>query len=285
MNNQLVLIILFGMVRTGAAFQWSSCMYAPERGVFRDLLDSTAFNVAMFAMGWAATRLSMKGNEQLFGLHWFKAIAASPFGLLPSARVGNFSKGVKASPAINADQQECIGGASLEMEPLPVENSESDTLLWAGLSTLLASRAGMAESEELPPWRRSCFHSKESLDMSLSDYIAHIHWFFECSSPCLVIALIYIDRAISGTSKLALNAETCHRLFATSLLAAVKFHDDDYTPYPNAYYADMAHVGVKELNAMEKQFCKSIDWHFYVRPEEYAFYHGLITTAALAASA
>jgi len=280
-----MLLLLCAMVQTGLA-------YAPELIVhetFHDILDSTAFNVAMFAMGWAATKwastLKGKSHESLFGLYWMKAMTNVPLALIPprspSADVAN-----QLAPAAD-DVKICKNvGSTLETPLLSQENEDAATLL-AGLSSLLAGRIALAEtSEVMPPWRRSCFHSKETFTTQLSDYLAHMHWSFECSSPCLVIAMIYLDRLLSmGGSKITFTAETCHRLILTSLVAAIKFHDDDWAPYPNAFYAENGEIDVKDLNAMEKQLCKSIDWHFYVRPEEYIKYRDLITAAALTTSA
>lgn len=291
MNSHIVVAILFGMVHSGVAF-------APERGVVHDILDSTAFNVAMFAMGWVATRYSMKFNEQLLRLQWIKALTVAPLALLPpsptsKSRGGQSGTCCKAlEPAAVAS--ECTPAPTSEM-PLDVlletpllapENGESHVeMLLAGLSSILISRIDTTIAPDLPPWRKGCFHSRESEEMSLSDYMAHIHWFFECSSPCLILALIYLDRALSRGSKIALNAETCHRLFLTSLLVALKFHDDDWAPYTNAFYADIGHVRTEELNCMERQFCNLIDWQFFVGPEEYIRYNDLITAAATISSA
>jgi len=256
------------MVHSGVAF-------APER-VVHDILDSTAFNVAMFAMGWAATRRwTVKGNEPAFGLNWFKAFAGIPLALLPPTRDPPGSSVVKDVPPLNS-----VTEAALVVEPFQAAENDEYAPLLAGLTYLLSCRVVSADaSSELPPWRRSCFHNKRSLDMSMDDYMAHIHWFFECSTPCLVLALVYLDRALSGSTKLVFTPETCHRMMLASLLLAVKFHDDE-TPYSSAFYADVGRVSVEELNAMEKQFCKSIDWQFHVTPEDYIRYRDLITTAA-----
>lgn len=176
--------------------------------------------------------------------------------------------------------------ALLETPLLAPENGEPHAeMLLAGLSTILTGRIEATTVPDLPPWRKGCFYGRESEEMNLSDYMAHIHWFFECSNPCLVISLIYLERALSRGSKITLNAETCHRLFLTSLLVALKFHDDDWAPYTNAFYADMGHVRAEELNCMEKQFCNLIDWQFYVGPEEFIRYNDLITAAATISSA
>jgi hypothetical protein len=59
-------------------------------------------------------------------------------------------------------------------------------------------------------------------------------------------------------------------------VAALKFHDDDYVPYPNTHYAEAGSVSVEDMNTMEKQLCKAIGWQFYVGTEEFRHYHGLL---------
>merc|ERR1719326_2485025 len=106
MNRSLACILLCGMVHSGLAF-------ADETGGVFDLLDSTAFNVAMFAMGWAATRRwTVKGNEPAFGLNWFKAFAGIPLALLPPTRDPPGSSVVKDVPPLNS-----VTEAALVVEP------------------------------------------------------------------------------------------------------------------------------------------------------------------------
>lgn len=290
MNNRLALVLFCVMVHSGLGF-------APEQ-VVNDILDSTAFNVAMFAMGWAATRWSkrhaIKGQEPSLCLHWFKALAAAPLALLPPlacSRTPASGAAVKTTPAAadGIEATEPFVPDEFSESPLLPPASEDAAPVLAGLSSLLRQRIDdTAECEpmsEMPPWRRSCFHSKGSVAMNIGDYLSHIHWFFECSTPCLVLAMIYLDRILAKGSNVTLSGATFHRLFLASLLAALKFHDDDWIPYPNAFYAEVGSLDADELNVMEKQFCKLIDWHFYVRPEDFLHYQELITTAALAPSA
>jgi hypothetical protein len=272
-NSRFVLILLCVMVHSGIA-------YAPELVAY-DILDSTAFNVAMFAMGWAATKWASaltgkgKSNEPL-GLLWMKAMATVPLALRPPR-----SPCSPASPAADIVEDDCAMTEQLGETPLLAAEDEGAEALLSGMSALLSQRIASVDTSELPPWhRKSVFYSKQTSPAQLYEYLAHIHWFFECSSPCLVIAMMYLDRIISRGAKLTFCAETSHRLVLTSLVAAVKFHDDDWKPYPNSFYASIGEVGVEEMNAMEKQFCKSIDWHFYVGPEEYLQYRDLITAAA-----
>jgi len=267
MNGTFVLLLLCVMVHSGVA-------YAQDRFV-HEIIESSAFNVAMFAMGWAATRM-MKGSD-LLGVNWMKVIAAVPLALRAPTRPGVVA--VKTAPPV-AGANACTAVEPPMGSLLLSPEQEDAAPLLAGLCSLLAWRISSADAGSLPPWHtRSCFHSKLAIDSHLEEYLAHLDWFFECSSPCLVIALIYFDRVLASGSKITLSVDTCHRLFLTSLVVATKFHDDDYTPYPNAFYADVGGVSVEEMNAMEKSFCKSIDWHFYVEPKEFLQYQELLATA------
>lgn len=229
----------------------------------------------MFAMGWAATRM-MKGSD-LLGVHWMKVITAVPLALRAPTRPGVVA--VKSAPPVTGANACAVVESPIGSLLLSPEKEDATPLL-AGLCSILACRIRAADAGSLPPWhRRSCFHSKLAGDAHLEEYLAHLDWFFECSSPCLVIALIYFDRVLASGSKIMLSVDTCHRLVLTSLVLATKFHDDDYTPYPNAFYADIGGVSVEEMNAMEKQFCKSIDWRLYVGPGEFLQYQELLTTA------
>jgi hypothetical protein len=254
------------MVHSGVAF-------APGVEV-NDLLDSTAFNVAMFAMGWAVTRW-MKSTDLPRRLQWCKAFTSSPravISLCAAKRSMSISTHEAASDTLDAALVSEPEIASRFLSP----DSDNVKDLLVGLGALLTRRMSNAPVSDTPPWRRSCFQSKQSSDMSFSDYVAHVYWSCECSSPCLVLALIYLDRAVARDAKVVFNSDTCHRLFLASLVAALKFHDDDYVPYPNPHYADVGFVSVEDMNVMEKQFCKSIGWRFHIGTEEYSHYHSLL---------
>lgn len=279
MNSNFVLLIFCAMVHSGGA------IVATER-VVHDILDSTAFNVAMFAMGWAATRMTMKGSR------WLKTLASKPLStptpccstckIQGAGGAEESSSPSSSHPACRTTEEE----VPVELDFRPCQDAEDvdSASLLAGLGFILTNRISSIDSSQMPPWRRvqSSFKGKEGSERSLTDYIACTFWYFECSAPCLVLALIYLDRLLARSQSVTFTSETSQRLFLISLLMAAKFHDDETAPYPNHFYADVSSVAVEELNAMEKQFCKLIDWQFCVKPEEYLHYADLMTAAAQA---
>lgn len=276
LNRRLVLVLLFGMVHGGLAF-------AEDTAVL-DILDSTAFNVAMFALGWAATR-RMKSTEASCVLHWLKAFKTTPAEPKLCDHPALLSDGVDVAKKAVSLESLSEDAGRLEEAVLFSPDEEDSSSLLAGLTSLLASRASHVADTESPPWRRSCFHSRGCADMHVGEYLDHIHWFFECSSPCLVLALVYLDRALSRNAKLEFTSETCHGLVLSSLVMALKFHDEDYEAYPNKFYAEIGKVCAEDFNIMEKQFCKLLDWNFYVGVEEYSRYRSDILAAARTAVA
>jgi hypothetical protein len=169
----------------------------------------------------------------------------------------------------------------------------AEDLLVAGLEAALVDRLGgslgqLSEAQatagaktiaNVPPWRRTCFHDDGADGMPLGDYLSRLHWNFGCSTSCFVLALVYIDRIGVRNPRMELKHFTCHRLLLTSLVLALKFHDDDYPPYANAFYAKIGGLGVGEFNRMEREFCRSLDWNFNVRPEEFDHYEALLYSA------
>jgi len=270
MSNRFLHLVFISMVHSGVAF--APCVDG------NDLLDSTAFNVALFAMGWAVTRW-MNGIDMPRSLQWYKASASPPRIDSLCAEKHSISASTYQVAEETLDRAPS-SDKGLETHFLTPETEAADNLV-VGVGALLNRRMSSAQASEIPPWRRSCFHSRQSNDMSFADYVAHVHWFCECSSPCLVLALIYLDRALSRDAKVAFTSETCHRLFLASLVAALKFHDDDYVPYPNSHYADAGLVSLEDMNTMEKHFCKAVGWQFHVGPEEYRNYHSLLVNNSI----
>lgn len=201
-----------------------------------------------------------------------------------------------ASPSLLTPAQgDAAAGAESRSRPEALSGAQvAEDLLVAGLEAALVDRlggnlgqlreaqatAGAKTTANVPPWRRTCFHDDGADDgMPLRDYLSRLHWNFGCSTSCYVLALVYIDRIGARNARMKLNHFTCHRLLLTSLVLALKFHDDDYPPYANAFYAKTGGLGVGELNRMEREFCKTLDWNFNVRPDEFDHYEALLYSA------
>lgn len=116
---------------------------------------------------------------------------------------------------------------------------------------------------------RSLFHSVHVPSISIWDYIRRIAKYSACSTECFITCLVLIDRYCEATQR-PLSFRNVHRLVITATLASIKSRDDSY--YLNAYYASIGGVSNSELNALELEFLRTIDWRTWIEPEVYYGY-------------
>jgi hypothetical protein len=122
-----------------------------------------------------------------------------------------------------------------------------------------------------PKESNSKFHALRIPFINLRDYLERIAKYSGCSSECLVLALVYIDRIIQGSQNFIVNSYCIHRLLITSVMLAAKFFDDHY--YNNAYYAKVGGVTYSEMNALEVEFLFMLNFDLFVTTETYKQYY------------
>ncbi|KAJ1447088.1 cyclin-domain-containing protein [Pelagophyceae sp. CCMP2097] len=117
------------------------------------------------------------------------------------------------------------------------------------------------------------FHALKPPSISVLAYLERIHQYANCSQPCFVIALIYIDR-LCQMSIISLSALNVHRIIITAVCIAAKFHDDSY--YNNTFYSQLGGIPLKELNTLEVEFLFGVNFTLKIDSAVYEKY-----TAAL----
>jgi hypothetical protein len=127
--------------------------------------------------------------------------------------------------------------------------------------------------------QRTVFCASRAPQISIFDYLRRISHYTGCSDACITLGLVYIDRIMKMHSEFIVSAMNVHRLLATSVVVAAKYHDDVF--YSNGHYARVAGVKVEELSLLEEKFLLMIDWRLYVDPLEYEqyLYQGVMTVA------
>eukprot|EP00624_Nannochloropsis_granulata_P007702 evm.model.NODE_9036_length_22116_cov_22.491907.7 len=122
------------------------------------------------------------------------------------------------------------------------------------------------------------FHASRPPSISVAEYLERINTYASCSSECLVLALIYIDRLIQQ-SNFALTALNIHRVLITAIMLAAKFFDDQY--FNNLYYAKVGGVPCKEINSLEVEFLFLTNFSLHVTEEVFfRYFHELMNHAA-----
>eukprot|EP00927_Polykrikos_kofoidii_P060395 TRINITY_DN5538_c0_g1_i2.p1 TRINITY_DN5538_c0_g1~~TRINITY_DN5538_c0_g1_i2.p1 ORF type:complete len:198 (+),score=32.87 TRINITY_DN5538_c0_g1_i2:217-810(+) len=155
------------------------------------------------------------------------------------------------------------------------EQAGPGSVFWPAFANVLSHFARNAEE---PHHVVTIFHSVRVPPMSINDYFLRIAKYFHCSNECFVLSLIYINRIVMLHPDFSISGLNIHRLVLTASMIAVKFFDDPYCS--NAYYARVGGVRTKELNALEGQFLRMIDWSLSVTPKEYGRYCDHVRMAA-----
>jgi len=136
-----------------------------------------------------------------------------------------------------------------------------------------APRNAHAEADD-PLRGCALFRSPEEPDVGIHDFVSQIRRLVRPSKECLILALIYIDRAAEQCPGLVINNLTVHRLLLTGILLASKYLDDD--GYDNAHYAKVGDISTSEMNALEAALLQTLTWRLHALPQEYAWYNDLI---------
>jgi len=144
-----------------------------------------------------------------------------------------------------------------------------------GLGVVLSRWVQQASMDE--PHKVTHFHSTRVPPVSIGDYLKRLRKYFYCSDECFVMGLAYLDRLTKKSSANIVCDLTVHRLLLIASMIAAKFHDDTY--YSNAYYAKVGGLKLKEVNALEAEMLKILDWNVTVPAAEYQLYHSLVCDA------
>lgn len=113
----------------------------------------------------------------------------------------------------------------------------------------------------------SIFNSQEVPAISLSNYLRRVHKYTNYSPQCLMIAVIYIDRYNMAKDDFSLNWHNVHRILLTSIMMAVKFHDDIY--FDNRAFEKGGGINIKQLLTFELEIWKVLNFNAFVKAEEY----------------
>jgi len=145
---------------------------------------------------------------------------------------------------------------------------------------LILSKWVQASSAKLDKKSRKAtgFHSLRPPSMNLKLYLQRIKNFFDCSDECFVLALVFISRVTKRNSEMTVCDVSVHRISFFAMMLAAKMHDD--LSYTNSYYAKVGGLPSKEVNLLELEFLKMLDYKTFVQPNEYEMYHSFVCQAA-----
>ncbi|KAL6308124.1 cyclin-domain-containing protein [Sparassis latifolia] len=146
---------------------------------------------------------------------------------------------------------------------LPAAFEEVDVDILVQLIADMMSRL-MAHNDQisLSPESLTRFHSRTPPGITVLEYLRRIVKFTKVERACLLITLHYIDQICARTPLFTLSSLTCHRFVITSIAISSKALCDTFCT--NNVYAKVGGIPVPELNMLEREFLRMVDWHLTV---------------------
>jgi Cyclin len=110
----------------------------------------------------------------------------------------------------------------------------------------------------LTPSTLTRFHSRAPPNITLPDYLRRIVKYTSVEKACLLTLLIYIDRVCERQPHFTISSLTVHRFLITAITVSAKALCDSYCT--NSHYAKVGGISLRELNSLELEFLRLIDW-------------------------
>jgi hypothetical protein len=121
--------------------------------------------------------------------------------------------------------------------------------------------------------KRDPFKSKNNISIRVIEYIERLVKYTNLEESTLVMALIYIDRLCSYSNYI-ITDKNIHRVIFVSIITSIKYNEDDI--YTNGFYAKVGGVSKQELNLLEVEFSKMIEYRLFVKEELYFQYRAYL---------
>ncbi|MBR4814506.1 MAG: hypothetical protein IKZ67_03495 [Paludibacteraceae bacterium] len=100
----------------------------------------------------------------------------------------------------------------------------------------------------------------------------------EAEDNTLIISLIFLDK-ICDTASIILTEYNVHRLLFISILIAIKYNED--LVFELDYYSKIAGMTKKEINKLEYEFLKLINFEVFVHKKIFEKYKSYINNINL----
>lgn len=143
---------------------------------------------------------------------------------------------------------------------------------------LRASRR--ANNVHCPPPEPSVFHALQAPSITPIEYLRRLVRYAFCSRSVFIAAFYYLEKiACIPGADLSVTSLSVHRLVLTAVLVATKVFDDIL--YDNAHFAKVGGLDVKELNMLELDFLKLLDFKLCISAEEFELFENVLLNSAL----
>eukprot|EP00826_Nyctotherus_ovalis_P023389 TRINITY_DN17970_c0_g1_i2.p1 TRINITY_DN17970_c0_g1~~TRINITY_DN17970_c0_g1_i2.p1 ORF type:complete len:184 (-),score=30.77 TRINITY_DN17970_c0_g1_i2:74-625(-) len=127
----------------------------------------------------------------------------------------------------------------------------------------------LAKTSKLSP-EPSVLNSSKPPPITIAAYISRFNSHMQCPKEVFVAAMVYVDRAVARNAGLVVTSRNVHRLVAGALVVADKFWCDEFMP--NSDYARVAGMRCGDVNAVEREMLRLLDFDMYIGEKEYEDY-------------
>ncbi|OAX40261.1 cyclin-domain-containing protein [Rhizopogon vinicolor AM-OR11-026] len=141
--------------------------------------------------------------------------------------------------------------------PAAFEVAEIDNLAFL-IANMLERLISHNDKIPLSPESLTRFHSRAVPNISVLDYLRRIIKWTKVEKSCLLLTLHYVDQICARMPLFTLSSLTCHRFIIASITVCSKGLCDSFCT--NALYARVGGIPVTELNVLEREFLRAIDW-------------------------
>uniref|UniRef100_A0A7S3VKY8 Cyclin n=1 Tax=Dunaliella tertiolecta TaxID=3047 RepID=A0A7S3VKY8_DUNTE len=111
------------------------------------------------------------------------------------------------------------------------------------------------------PAAKPLFEGHRIPPISLKDYVIRIWNYTKVSPICMLVAYTYVE-SLNARGRCHVTHLTSHRLLLTAVLLAAKCYED--TVYNNIYFAKVGGITPAELNMLEMEMLKLLDFRLLV---------------------
>lgn len=126
-----------------------------------------------------------------------------------------------------------------------------------------------------PDGSNALFFSSTVSEVPVLSYLARFVEWLSVSESVFVVTLVYLDRVRANETMLSVTHRNVHRLLTCAITVAHKTLEDE--PYDNTTMAKLGGLGsVQEMNRLEFEFLKRLNWWTLVEPDLYAKYRSMV---------
>jgi len=118
---------------------------------------------------------------------------------------------------------------------------------------------------------KNCFYMRNLPNLIFSEFVKRIFKYLKPESSTIIISLIYIDIFLNvDKENLFLTENNIYKIYLAAIILAIKYNEDYFDD--NQYFSKVGGVSLTEINTLEREFLKIIDYRLFVNENLFKVY-------------